>query len=70
MNDAIDFIIYGHAEAPGMSVVRPCTGEAYDFMMKHDTLSVGDDGSSPLPRRLVQEFVEDAAWEKLICVVL
>ena len=70
MSDPVDFIIYGDAEFPGMAVVLPRTGDAYDFMVKHNGLKVLDDGSSPLPQRKVEEFVEDAAWAKLTCMVV
>ena len=70
MSEPVDFIIYGHTDFPGMSVVLPRTGEAYDFMVKHDDMNVAEDGSSPLPRDLIQEFVEDAAWAKLTCMVV
>ena len=70
MSDAVDFVIYDDDDLPGMAVILPRTGDAYDFMVKHNNLNVLDDGSSPLPQRQVEEFVEDAAWAKLTCMVV
>tara|TARA_Y100000022_G_C13226437_1_gene365123 strand:+ start:709 stop:921 length:213 start_codon:yes stop_codon:yes gene_type:complete len=69
MSSPIDFIIYGSTDFPGISLILPRTGDAYDFIVEQGDLTVMDDGSAPIPSNLIPEFIEDAAWSKLTCQV-
>ena len=70
MSTPVDFIIYGITDFPGISVVSPRTGEAYDYMVRQSDMNVLDDGSAPIPTDLIAGFIEDTGWEKLYCKVV
>lgn len=70
MSPPVDFLIYGRTDFPGISLILPRTGEAYDYIVEQGDLTIMDDGSTPIPTDLIPEFIEDAGWAKLHCQVM
>lgn len=55
-----DFKIISHTGVPGISLICPQTEEAYNYLVEEADMTTLIDGSSPIDRKQVGDFISDA----------
>ena len=65
MANIYDFTIVAVTEVPGISLVYPHNEDAYNYLTEEVDMATLSDGSAPISRSRVGDFINDAEYAHL-----
>jgi hypothetical protein len=67
---SVDFKILAITEAPGLALIYAQNEEAYQYLIDETNMQTFRDGSAPIYREEVGDWMSDAGWAHFDCAYL